>query len=222
MSASSKSESKLMFPDEWNLGEDMQTVIVVLESPHKDEYCKNGLRMPAMGITGANLDMYFKDILNLTIKTNRDLFNSFKYPMYRVILMNAIQYQCSLGQKTNGSSFCFRDRMFTKMWGKSEDSIVQRDFIKRLMQYKPDIIFNFCTAIGNNGVRDLILATIKYKKLPRLKLLYKAYHPVCWSFRKDSHEVFNVLRQGPKDNNDYKNILQNLKKSLGYEKCKIK
>ena len=54
------------------------------------------LANPALGKTGNNLQKYFthNNLNNLIEKSIHDLH---KYKKYKVILMNSIQYQCSLG-----------------------------------------------------------------------------------------------------------------------------
>ena len=71
--------------------EDIPTIVVVLESPHKDEFNNQNFPNgnPALGKTGEMLQKYFENILRKNI--------SYLPDNYRVILMNSIQFQCSLG-----------------------------------------------------------------------------------------------------------------------------
>ncbi len=106
---------------------DLRTAVIILESPHTAEY-DGDFVSPALGTTGRNLQRHFEDVF-------RSVCNDGEY---RIILMNSIQYQCSLGVDTNR----YRDNMWLKLWFKET---LRRDFIDRLVSYKPDIIFNFCT-----------------------------------------------------------------------------
>lgn len=122
-------------------------IIIILESPHKDEYSK-GIIAPAMGKTGKNIKDYLLKILDKKIENPKD--NEKKYD---VILMNAIQYQTSLGIDTE----YFRDRVWLTLWNKGD---LRKEFIKRLEGYDADIIFNFCT----NGSHEKDLIYILDKK----------------------------------------------------------
>ncbi len=110
-----------------------KTIAVILESPHTAEFTDD-LINPAIGKTGDNLCHGFKETLPyLRLKNEMD---------YRIILMNTIQYQCSLGLNTKQ----LRDRVWIKLWFDYEK---RYDFINRLKTYNPDIIVNLCTK-GNH------------------------------------------------------------------------
>lgn len=118
-------------------------IVIILESPHKDEYSKTiPAPAPAMGKTGRNIKEYLLEILDKKIGNPKD--NEKKYD---VILMNAIQYQTSLGIDTE----YFRDRVWLTLWNKED---LRKEFIKRLEGYNADIVFNFCT--NGSHKKDLI------------------------------------------------------------------
>ena len=124
-------------------------IVIILESPHISEFSTKReddffddkiLANPALGKTGNNLQKYFthNNLNNLIEKSIHDLH---KYKKYKVILMNSIQYQCSLGCNPKK----YRDHNWIQYWfsqGKEE-------FLERLQIYNPDIIFNLCTK-GNH------------------------------------------------------------------------
>lgn len=116
-------KNNLEIPDKSGL----KTVVIILESPHTAEY-DGDFVSPALGTTGRNLQKHFYDIFKSICNEGE----------YRVILMNSIQYQCSLRMEPNK----FRDNMWLKLWFKEN---LRNNFIKRLISYEPDIIFNFCT-----------------------------------------------------------------------------
>ena len=118
--------------------EDIPTIVVVLESPHKDEFNNQNFPNgnPALGKTGKMLQEHFKAILRKNIS---ELPNN-----YRVILMNSIQFQCSLGEVPKK----YRDYMWLSLWF-GTNNLFKNDFINRLNSYNPSYIFNFCT-IGNH------------------------------------------------------------------------
>lgn len=71
-------------------------IILVLESPHDQEYVlklgKWTARGPAHGCTGCQIRDKFREIFN----------GKFSVDNYELILVNAIQYQCSLGRRLSG------------------------------------------------------------------------------------------------------------------------
>ena len=123
-------------------------IVIILESPHKEEYSKD-IIAPAMGITGKKIKENLLDILNKTIDKPKEDTKE-----YDVILMNAIQYQTSLGIDTE----YFRDRIWLTLWNKYEQ---RKEFIKNLKEYNADIIFNFCT--NGSHKKDLIYILDKKK-----------------------------------------------------------
>lgn len=113
-----------------------KTLVIVLESPHVDEFNKlkcNIAPAPALGATGCSLDNYFIELFNSKI-------NDFKIAdgIYNVILANAIQYQCSLGEDTE----IYRDRVWLDLWLFNN---YNSNLTQRLYKYSPDVIINFCT-----------------------------------------------------------------------------
>ena len=121
-------------------------VILVLESPHSDEYVsKRGgpaVPCPANGTTGQNICSYLGGLQEPHHLTSG------------LILMNAVQFQCSLGVGTD----VFRDDVFRGVWNGSGRS----DFIGRLRNcyLDGDMILNCCTKGGadHDGLflRDLV------------------------------------------------------------------
>lgn len=112
-------------------------IIIILESPHIDEYSLS-TPYPAIGATGKNINKYFTKILNKFLNNK-----IYKGKEYDLILMNAVQYQTSLGYNTE----IFRDRIWLKTWLEAGG---REDFIDRLKSYNPDIIFNLCTKCNHS------------------------------------------------------------------------
>ena len=108
--------------------------LLILESPHTDEFDKNNEAIgPANGTTGRHIRKYICDIFG----------NGYKG--YHLVLMNAIPFQCSLGVGTKH----FRDDVFKKIWHKNgENFFVNRlTILTELFKSKPDnfVIANCCT-----------------------------------------------------------------------------
>ena len=132
-------------------------IVIILESPHKDEYSKK-ITAPAMGTTGENINKYLLDILNKKIGNPQ-----IDKKEYDVILMNAIQYQTSLGIYTE----YFRDRVWLTLWNKGD---LRKEFIKRLEGYNADIVFNFCT--NGSHKKDLIYILDKKRNSSNMTFQY--------------------------------------------------
>lgn len=114
-------------------------IIIILESPHIAEFdpiTKQPLG-PCQGKTGENIAMYLSEIL----KSNH-VGLTLSHKKYDIVLLNAIQYQCSLGEDTK----LYRDAMFLYYW---EQLDFRKDFVERLIRarttYSESIIVNCCT-----------------------------------------------------------------------------
>ncbi|MBE6783601.1 MAG: tetratricopeptide repeat protein [Ruminococcaceae bacterium] len=179
--------------------------VLILESPHKAEYEtiageKQALG-PAQGSTGRNIESYFVDLL-MTALNNKIIAVDIKdneSKTFDLVLMNAIQFQCSLEKKTT----LYRDAMFHLCWqrGKTVDN-----FTTRLTNTVTDnsIIINCCTkgnfakqlfkskgvlktknieglqlgVLENYELCELVATAIK-KALPH-KTIFNCEHPYRW------------------------------------------
>ncbi|WP_026395904.1 hypothetical protein [Acetobacterium malicum] len=116
--------------------ENEKTIVVILESPHKDEFLDNGESFPANGTTGNKLQEHFLGLIQTAI-------NNLEDGEYKVILMNAIQYQCSLGVETN----YYRDENFKNIWNNINSTfpaqLTKQSLDKRGLRFNPllELIF---------------------------------------------------------------------------------
>lgn len=114
------------------IGPTSQTrVILVMESPHTAEFEKNGTPIgPANGPTGVNIRRLLQRVLGKARPVNE---NS------ELVLMNAVQYQCSLGELPKQH----RDAVFLAVWSTGG----KEDFRKRLKDVfrQGDLVINACT-----------------------------------------------------------------------------
>lgn len=180
---------------------EQQKIILVLESPHIDEfnlrrcskrmYCNsliNPLPAPARGRTGENIKHYLPHLFNTPI------FNQ-----YKVAIINPIQYQCSLGVSTS-SKENRKDELFCRLLTDSQ-FCYREHFSKRLSEtYNPgddkidgDLIICCCTdGIGKANNSEIVLGII-HQTLSDLGVqnrfpVLKMRHPCTWnrgcSFRK--------------------------------------
>ena len=192
-----------------DLKEGVKKVVIILESPHKDEYIENGnpivLPICANGRTGEKIQEYICEILYTHLSIN-------KTEAVEVIIINAVKYQCSQGLSTE----ILRDFTWLKCWynfGYSET-------LNFLTEIAPSIIINCCTkgshflsngktpvrkkyieeVLGINDIynyngiqfykqqktneyslRELVNNCIlQYKKDNKEVLLYRCVHPSTW------------------------------------------
>ena len=175
--------------------EDISVLAIVLESPHKDEFNyenKNALG-PAIGTTGDNIEKYLPEVVfnylpskkndcNISYEPNDQIPNG----TYKVLLINAIQYQCSLGEDTK----LYRDKIFSKMW---EDIKVRQDFIDRLKSHNPKVVINCCTkgdfSEGEKELRKLVQNEINNHCDSKDILNLRAAHPSSLHFRNGLSKV---------------------------------
>lgn len=174
---------------------DMAVLAIVLESPHKDEFDNNQAIGPAIGTTGDNIEKYLPEVLfNYlpSIKVDNKIYyapeDQISNDTYKVLLINAIQYQCSLGEDTK----LYRDKIFSEMWKQAN---VNQDFIKRLESHKPKVVINCCTkgdfkdTEKDKHLRELVQNEInKYCKGKNI-LKLRAAHPSSLHFRNGLSKV---------------------------------
>lgn len=152
--------------------EDIPSIALILESPHKDEYNDDFVPIaPAQGTTG---DLIFEK-LDVLLNESRFL-DLFKEDMYRVIIVNPIPVQTSLyelhkiplsDKKTKGIK-TLRDNVWICLW---ENGNYKKDFLEVLEDTKPKIILNCCTAELTKYIRNVI---------PEDKKVLEIDHPSSW------------------------------------------
>ncbi len=143
-----------------SLSDLQQSIVLIIESPHKDEFTDRAFIAPAMGKTGEYLAAYLPKLLHMLL---------LHHPMagsYALVLMNTIQYQCSLGEVPTK----FRDRIWRDLWERLAD-----DFIARLKSYRASIVFEMCTS--SDGRKQLVQNRLKREiSCP----IFITTHPCSW------------------------------------------
>lgn len=139
--------------------ENINNIIFILESPHKSEFNKNNEPIgPAQKQTGAKFN---KAIINFLVLSQYH-YKCFKSGCYQIWLMNAVQYQVSLGINPEN----YRSILFQIAW----HSFAEKDFEKRLtglvISNENTVIFNTCTK-GNKILKLKADKLIKDMKLSR-------------------------------------------------------
>ena len=152
-----------------------KTLVILLESPHRDEYLRNVGRpiAPAQGTTGRRLHRYLGEVL----RSCPSLHCSLRTGTTRVILSNPIQFQASLvailgskerpeenkkirKKRVKKNREAVRDAVWKALWNYTHDNTSEecreqsanvsfpiRDcFRNRLEKYDPNYIINACTS----------------------------------------------------------------------------
>ena len=177
-------------------------IILILESPHKDEYvtrcdeCSKGFKCglyaspaPARGATGRNI----KQLLPMLFKNN--------FEDCHVAFMNIIQYQCSLGMPLYGypDNQKRKNKIVKELFlDHRENYGYFNEFISRLDSiYEPenDVVV-ICTT-GGVKVRDRILKEVKTAldtENVAMQYVLSANHPSYWNPDPYRHELLIKMR----------------------------
>ena len=152
---------------EFSNGKNYDGVIAfIIESPHIHEFkidieiYPSG-RYNARPLNNPSTKKYLKKIVEGPLK---EFFckNMEENQVYLFLIVNSIQYQCSLGEKTSN----YRDLLFIENWMDN----CRKDFIKRIKEYNPDLFINSCTkgSINRKFLSEnfgLVLSEIPYKNV---------------------------------------------------------
>ncbi len=155
----------------------LRNIVLLVESPHKDEYQFANINYPiaaANGQTGRNINKYLSEVLLAIqrILTNAGL-NEAEYIKRgsHVIISNPIQFQTSLNaihKKSLRSEWRkLKDNVWKALWNEGEGGeggeavprYIQLRFRVRLSTYRPSLIINACT--GDLTDDDSLMAHVE-------------------------------------------------------------
>ncbi|WP_020564291.1 hypothetical protein [Methylosarcina fibrata] len=143
-------------------------ILLLLESPHKDEYSAQVAAGPALGASGRNIFVYFPThvlpiLMSLGLVLDRDHDYSF-------CLVNPVQYQASLVDIHKESLVKnLRDKVWMALWPECRE-----EFIDRLERYQPAILVNGCTSTVKAELRGLL------SSLESAAQRFEVTHPAAW------------------------------------------
>ena len=165
---------------EQDMQQQIPNIVLLLESPHKDEYQSGNINCPiapANGTTGDNIDRCLGTVL-LHIQNETGLIESGCH----VIISNPIQFQTSLYAAYKSEPpkewRTLRDCVWRTLWNETH---IRRCFQKRLEGYHPTMIINACT--GDLKKKDSLKSLVNKFVLKKKKLnvpLYAVAHPASW------------------------------------------
>lgn len=165
-------------------GADDPCFILILESPHRDEFSGSQRPQPANGMTGKKIQKYFMKTMAKQIENNTKCY---------VYLINAIQYQCTLGltAKKRGS---IKEEIFHAAWC----SFGKADFQERLTELlNKDLncyIINACTKDLKPQVSYLLKELSVNKKFD----IHERHHPSSRGFTKEAEENYKAYKASKK------------------------
>lgn len=142
-------------------------IVLLLESPHKDEYSPSGAFGPALGASGRNIAQYFAgyvipilDSLGMTLDEAK---------VYSLCIVNPIPYQTSLVDiHKEGLIESIRNKVWEALWGECRS-----DCISRLSAYCPSVILNGCTSSLKPRLFDVVSSFTEAQR-------FNVTHPSSW------------------------------------------
>ena len=160
---------------------EIRNIVLLLESPHKDEYQPGNINCPiapANGNTGDNIDRWLSTVLSCIEEQQLIV------PGGHVIISNPIQFQTSLhaihGQPLEDMWERLRNNVWWTLWNEQR---IRQCFRERLVDtYNPCLIINACTgnftAVRQRRNQDLRRNVTKFirEHLPIVPL-YETKHP---------------------------------------------
>lgn len=161
--------------------------LLIIESPHKDEYC-SGVELipiaPAQKNTGTRIHNQLEEKINEFINHNPGVFTLDKY---QLVICNPVQFQTSLHiilDKNFSSSL--KNKVWRKIFTLELNANRSDSFINRFKGYKPKIIINSCTSELKIRVETQIKKQIKkqiHEKNSDINpnYLYTKKHPSYWN-----------------------------------------
>ena len=170
---------------------DDNIILLILESPHKDEFAENNINGPAFGKTGININKYLKESLNKKAELQKVFPEN---AICKIIIMNAIQYACSLGLQLD----VLKNSMLKKLWS---ENCIKENFLDRIKtilsatseKEKRMVVINCCTKPIKKSV------SLEIENLGIVKKIYEAPHPRSWT--NDKKITINDIHANKKDNN---------------------
>ena len=158
----------------------LPSIVLLVESPHIDEYQFGNINFPiapANGATGKNIDRCLRRVLSCI--ENQQLIA----PGCHVIISNPIQFQTSLksihSNGLDGEWKELKDNVWKALWNDGEGGEGVPGYIKlcfrtRLNTYRPSLIINGCTDLLTEHVSNFVIEELHNVHL------YNVGHPSSW------------------------------------------
>lgn len=138
-----------------------QSIVLIIESPHKDEFRDVGFVAPALGKTGEYLELYLPHVLE-QLQRATDAKGKFT-----IVLANTIQHQCSLGELPK----VYRDKVWGALWEGEK-----ADFLERIAACRPKFLIEMCTSSDGRKLKVQQALKERFSSLP----IFETTHPSSW------------------------------------------
>jgi len=158
-------------------------IVLLLESPHKDEYNNGNIadpEAPGRGATGRNIDRCLATVLLHIQEIEAGLIGLGCH----VVISNPIQFQTSLhaihGKSLDENEWkTLRDNVWRTLW---EEEHIKQCFRARLRTYYPKVIINACTGHLEkpDSLKSLVNRFFQEEEELRNVPLYAVTHPSSW------------------------------------------
>ncbi len=150
-------------------------IVIVLESPHKEEYKDSNKIGPAKGVTGKKITKYLKKVL----KSSKDVWYLVKKSDFEIIIANAVQFQCSKGKdlrgKNNRDNSKNRDYRFIKYLLEG----CGKDLRERIRLLEPVLVINACPT---SNCFNALVEWYLQRQCRDIGAVYAAVnHPITWN-----------------------------------------
>lgn len=160
-------------------------IILILESPHCDEFGDKNHPCAACGTSGRNIFDYLCDIFNHSTNSNvkykynssdlRTYLNKHEKDIIDVFVVNSVQYQCSLGI-TPICNF-IKESNWIDEWYSSRNNFLAR--LKNISSKNDCFIINMCTKGAFLPMKEIV-----YDLLDSNNIIQSNYcegpHPSSW------------------------------------------
>ena len=158
--------------------DDTSNIIIVLESPHKDEYTFDFKPIaPAQGSTGKNIEKYIEKYILSILDNNKLELNKKKY---KILIVNPVPYQTSLNfihKKALKNEYKkLRNEVWKALW---ENANLKTEFESLINNLKPKLILNCCTKDLKCYVSDAI--NEKFNINENVYKIEELSHPCYWT-----------------------------------------
>lgn len=155
--------------------EDVCKIVIVLESPHREEYENSNYEFkplgPAMKKTGNKIEKY---IINLIKCIETYYIANKKYDIY---LINPVKFQASLGSFYNGK---LNENIRNNLW-KAMYIYYKEEFLKHITEY--DFVVNCCSEIESQFGKKQITNDLLNLSNRNFHIIESNRHPAYWHLK---------------------------------------
>lgn len=154
-------------------------IVFILESPHKAEF-RSQIKQPFANSEKRNT--FCRVVPHIIMDAVSDgILDDLSNRKVRIILANAIQYQCSLGQSITGDLGQLRNTIFSKMLSNNNHQLLC-DLIGRINGYNPYAVFFSLTSETKEILSRELSRVPSYIPAINCEKKLETTHPSGWSY----------------------------------------